>query len=208
MPTERELRVQLSECGRMLWNCGLVGAFEGNLSARLDSNRVLVSPANIHKIEITPESLVVVDIRNRWVSGGLPTSELPLHLAVYEAREDVVAAVHAHPPTATGFSIAGETLPNGVITEADLVLGEVALVPYAPPGTTHLAESVKPYLPAHNAFLLSHHGALTLGVSIKEAYNRMEVLERCARMILAARMLGRVQTIPHGSGRSGGNEPR
>lgn len=198
----------MSECGRMLWNCGLVGAFEGNLSARVDANRVLVSPANVHKVDITPEALVIVDVRNRWVSGGSPTSELPLHLAVYEARDDVMAAVHAHPPTATGFSVAGETLPNGVITEADLVLGEVALVPYAPPGTTHLAESVKPYLLSHNVFLMSHHGALTLGGSIKEAYNRMEVLERCARMILAARMLGRVQTIPYGPKSTGGDEPR
>ncbi|GMV36678.1 MAG: aldolase [Fimbriimonadales bacterium] len=206
MPTERELREQLSECGRMLWNCGLVGAFEGNLSARLDANRVLVSPANVHKVDMRPESLVIVDVRNRWVSGGSPTSELPLHLAVYEAREDVMAAVHAHPPTATGFSIAGETLPNGVITEADLVLGEVALVPYAPPGTTQLADRIKPYLPSHNVFLMSHHGALTLGGSIKEAYNRMEVLERCSQMILAARVLGRVHTIPRGS--AGGDGPR
>lgn len=190
----------------MLWNCGLVGAFEGNLSARLDANRVLVSPANVHKVDMRPESLVIVDVRNRWVSGGSPTSELPLHLAVYEAREDVMAAVHAHPPTATGFSIAGETLPNGVITEADLVLGEVALVPYAPPGTTQLADRIKPYLPSHNVFLMSHHGALTLGGSIKEAYNRMEVLERCSQMILAARVLGRVHTIPRGS--AGGDGPR
>jgi len=186
----------MAELGRRLYDRGLIGAREGNLSARIDPHRVLCTPASVSKGHLTPEDMVVIDAKSRWVSGGQKTSEVPMHLACYESREEIGGIVHAHPPVSTGFSVAGESIPMGVMTEVDLLLGPVALVPYASPGTDDLPNSMKPFLPNHNCFLLAHHGAVTLGTDLFEAYDRMEALERCARSIFTARCLGRVNQIP------------
>jgi len=184
------------EIARRLWDRGLSGACEGNLSVRIDPHRVLCTPTGQSMDCLTPDCLVVVDGKKRWASGGEPTSEINMHLAAFAAREDVHAIVHAHPPIATGFTLAGETIPQGVLTEADMVLGKVALVPYAVPTTEDVPRRMSPYFASHDVFLLSHHGAVAFGDDLAEAYNRMETLERCAQMILTARTLGRVSTLP------------
>jgi L-fuculose-phosphate aldolase len=186
----------MTELGRRLYDRGLIGAREGNLSARIDPHRVLCTPATASKGHLSPSDLVVLDAKSRWVAGGPPTSEIAMHLAAYEDRDDVAGIVHAHPPVATGFSLAGETIPMGVMTEVDMLLGPVALVPYAAPGSPALPQGMKPYLQDHNCFLLAHHGAVTLGTDLFEAYDRMEALERCARSVITAKTLGRVNRIP------------
>jgi L-fuculose-phosphate aldolase len=196
LPTDRELRELMVELGRRLWDRGLIGATEGNLSARLDAHRILCTPRGVCKADLTPEQLVVVESRRQWVSGGEPTSEISMHLAVYELREDVGAVVHAHPPVITGFGIAGETLPTGMLAEADTVLGPVPLVPFARPSSGELATQMRPFVVEHNTFVLAHHGAVAFGSDLREAYDRIETLERCARMLLTARELGQVNRIP------------
>ncbi len=196
MQTERELRELLVEFGRRLWDRGLIGACEGNISIRVDANRLLCTPAGASKGHLEPDGLVMAGIKQRWFAGGEPTSEVALHVACYAARDDIGAVIHAHPAIATGFSLAGETIPTGVLNEADLVLGEVALVPYAVPASDDVPRKIKPFLHNHNVFLLAHHGAVAFGTGLHEAYNRMETLERCAQIILTARTLGRVNSIP------------
>ena len=118
-----------------------------------------------------------------------------MHLRIYARRPDVSAVVHAHPPTATGFAVAGEDFLTGVLPEIIYSVGGVPLVPYATPGTPDLADALEPFLAAHDAYLLANHGATTVGPTLAVAHQRMESLEHAARIVLAARVLGRVNAL-------------
>ena len=118
-----------------------------------------------------------------------------MHVRIYQRRPDVQAVVHAHPPTATGFAVAGEAFMAGVLPEVIFLMGPVPLLPYAMPGTPALADSFDPYVASHDAFLLANHGATTVGPSLLVAHQRMESLEQAARIVLTARLLGRVNEL-------------
>ncbi len=190
---EGALRAEIVEIGRRMYDRFFVAANDGNISARLGDDAVLVTPTGVSKGFMKPEDLVKVDLDGRVIEareGCRPSSETPMHLAVYRARPDVRAAVHAHPPAATGFSVAGLALDVPVLPEMVIGVGTVPLVPYATPAGVDLQNVVAPYLPSYDAFLLANHGALTLGESLTKAYFKMESLELCARIRLVARMLG------------------
>lgn len=123
-----------------------------------------------------------------------------MHLAIYAARRDVGAIVHAHPPVATGFALAGEGMPHDLLPELPVVVGPVALVPYGRPGTPALASAMTPFLPAHEVFLLANHGVTTVGRSLTDALLRMESVEQAARIITVARLLGGARPLPPGEG--------
>ena len=183
----------LVRCCRGLWEAGLIAGSEGNVSARLAADRVLVSPRGLLKCELEPSDLVVVDLDGGQVDGcRQATTELDLHLRVYRRRPDCGAVVHAHPPTATAFAVAGEAIPGDVLPEITLLLGEVPVVPYATPGTPALGDAVEHFIIGREAVLLANHGALTWGANLAQARIRMETLEHGARILLAARGLGRV----------------
>ncbi|MBX9929037.1 MAG: class II aldolase/adducin family protein [Gemmatimonadaceae bacterium] len=196
MSREAELRAALVAAGARLFSAGLVAGRDGNLSARLDDDRVLITPRGVSKGHLTPHALAVVRLDGTLVSGPTPSTEQSMHLAAYAARPDVQAAVHAHPPTATGFAVAGETLPDDVLPELTAGVGPVAFVPFGRPGTGALARELTPYWAGHDAFLLANHGALTVGRSVTEALHRMESMEQAARIVLAARQLGTVHRWP------------
>ena len=183
-------------CCRQLAERGLVAGQDGNLSVRLGPDRILVTPSGMLKSLVTPRDMVLVDSRGR-IRGGRrnPTSELDLHLRIMRLRRDVDAVVHAHPPTATGFAIAGEGLESLSLTELIFQVGRVPLVPYGAPGTPELGDRVEPYLEGHDALLLAHHGAVTVGPTLDTAWIRMESLEHAARMLFVARTLGRVTEL-------------
>jgi L-fuculose-phosphate aldolase len=142
------------------------------------------------------DDLVEVSLTGIYLAGRhRASSEIGLHLAAYAARADVRAVVHAHPVTATAFSVRGETIPDGVLAELMLTVGPVALAPYAQPGTAELGRSVMALLADHDAVLLAHHGAVTVGRTLQEAHFCMESLEHGARIIHVARQLGEVVTL-------------
>lgn len=175
---------------------GLVAGTDGNIAVRLGGDRVLVTPSGRPKGELKPEDLVEVDLAGHHVRGAnQASSELGMHLVILQVRPDVVAVVHAHPPTAIGFTIAGKTLDEGVIPELIVQVGPVPLVPYAMPGTPDLGAAVAPYARDHDALLLANHGAVTMGRTLEEAQHRMESLEHAARILFSARMLGRVDAL-------------
>ena len=181
---------------RRLYERGLVAGPDGNVSVRLHEGSIVVTPSGMSKVDVTPDDLVLVDPEGRVLDGkGNPSSELRMHLRIYERRADVSAVVHAHPPTATGFAVAGESFMAPVLPEVILQMGEVPIVRYATPGTAELADSFDPYLARHDAFLMANHGATTVGPTLEVAHQRMESLEHAARIILAARMLGRVNEL-------------
>jgi L-fuculose-phosphate aldolase len=183
-------------CCRELAARGLMAGQDGNLSVRLGPDRVLVTPAGALKSLVRAADMVEVDGRGRRRRGrGNPTSELDLHLRILKLRPDVDAVVHAHPPTATGFALAGEGFETFALTELIFQLGRVPLVPYGAPGTPELADRVEPYLAEHDAWLLANHGAVTVGPTLDAAWIRMESLEQAARILLVARTLGRVTEL-------------
>jgi L-fuculose-phosphate aldolase len=183
---------------RRLYGAGLIAGQDGNVSVRLSGDRILVTPAGMSKVDVRAADLVILSLDGTKRSGRhAPSSEVAVHLAIYAGRPDVGAVVHAHPPTATGFAVAGETLPAHVLPELDVTVGEVALVPYARPGTTQLARGFRPFLAAHDAWLMANHGAVTAGATLTVAHQRMESLEHAARILLAARVVGRIIPLPN-----------
>jgi L-fuculose-phosphate aldolase len=195
MPDD-ELRGALVAVCRRLWERGLIAGRDGNVSARLPDGTILVTPAGMPKQDCREEDLAVLTPDGDPVLGSRPAStEVGIHLRTYRRRPDVHAVVHAHPPVATGFAVAGETLPADALPEIILGLGPVALVHYETPGTPALGDALERHLSRHQAFLLANHGAVTVGPSLSVAYERMESLEHTARIVLTARLLGRVRTL-------------
>ena len=201
MTKEQILRKQMVEVGRRMYQKGLVVATEGNISVRLAPQRILMTPTGAWKGFLNPADMVVVALNGSKrpeaaAPGPRPSMEYPMHRGIYRGRADVRAIVHAHPPVATGFAVAGIPLDQPILAEAVLVLGPVPVVPYATPGTDALPEAIAPFAASHQALLLGNHGAVTMGRGLWEAYARMEILEHLAVIQLTTRLLGRAKAIP------------
>ena len=195
---ERALRLAIVQVCRRLYERGLIAGPDGNVSAMLPDGRLIVTPAGMPKVDVVEDDLVVVGTDGRTVAGpGRPSSELGMHLRIYARRPDVRAVVHAHPPLATAFAVAGEDLLLPVLPEIIVQTGGVPLVPYATPGSEALSDAIEPILEHHDAFLMANHGATTLGPTLSAAHQRMESLEHAARILFAARLLGRVTPLTH-----------
>ena len=191
-----ELSHEIVRCCRRLWQLGLIAAGDGNVSVRYRADRLLVTPRGLLKSDLAPDDLAETDLDGGHIRGSRrATTELDLHLRVYRRRPDCGAVVHAHPPTASGFAVAGEGLPDDVLPEITLLMGAVPLVPYATPGTPALGDAVEPFLAANQAVLLANHGALAWGDDLAQARIRMESLEHAARILLIARGLGQVTRL-------------
>lgn len=198
--TEHELRAEMVRVGRLIWERGYVAATDGNLSARLGSERLLVTASGVSKGFLSDEDLVVIDLAGGLVPsylgrGRQASSEISMHLEVYRQRPDVNAVVHAHPPLATAFSIAGVSLARCVIPEVIVTLGGIPTAQYATPGTTEVPASIRQSIRDYDAMILAHHGSLTVGDTLWEAYLRLEKVEHTAEITLAAQQLGRVNTL-------------
>jgi L-fuculose-phosphate aldolase len=182
---------------RRLYDRGLIAGPDGNVSVRLLDGSVLATPAGMSKVDVRDEDLVTVALNGAVVSGArAPSSELRMHLGIYRCRPDVHAVVHAHPPTATGFAVAGESFVAPVLPEVILQMGAVPLVGYATPGTDALADLCASVARGgHDAFLMANHGATTMGETLDMAHQRMESLEHAARIMLCARVMGRVNEL-------------
>ena len=189
--SEQQLRVDIVEIGRRLYARGYTASNDGNISARLDDKRLIMTPRSVCKGFMTPEMMCITDLDGLKLAGERdPSSEMQMHLEVYRQRPDVKAVVHAHPPIATGFAVAGIPLDRAVLAEVVTTLGSVPIAEYATPSTKELPEAVRKYVKAHDGMLLANHGALTLGADLFAAYYKMETIEHFANISLVARMLG------------------
>jgi L-fuculose-phosphate aldolase len=174
-----------------MYRRGLVVACQGNLSVRLDDDRILLTPAGACKGRLSPKDLLVVDLSGFILSGtGEPSSETQMHLLYYRERPDVRAVCHAHPPTATGFAAAGRALEEAVLPEVVVGLGKIPLAPYGTPGTWEVCAGLESLVPQHDAILLENHGVVTCGKDLLTAYYRMETVEQFARILFTAEALG------------------
>ena len=189
---EEQLRADIVEAGRRMDARGYVASNDGNISTRLDPDRLLTTPKSVPKGYMTPDMMVIVDYEGRKLAGDRdPSSELPMHLEIYRNRPDVNAVVHAHPPTATGFATAGIPLTRAVLAEVVTTLGSIPIAEYGTPSTAELPAAVRKYIKAHDGMLLANHGAVTCGKDVMSAYYKMETIEHFAKISLVARLLGR-----------------
>ncbi|MBD3267416.1 class II aldolase/adducin family protein [bacterium] len=189
-----EAKNQIVEIGRRVWTKEWVAANDGNISCKISDDEYVCTPTGVSKGFMDVGDLIVVDSEGRKRSGGPlnPSSEIKMHIHVYKNRPDVGSVVHAHPPTATGFAVAGMSLDQCALPEVAIVLGQIPCVPYGLPSTDEIPKAIEPHLQSSNAVLLANHGALTWGNDLTQAYHRMETLEHFAKILLIAVQLGKV----------------
>ena len=193
MQSEMDIKIEMCEIGKRVYNRGMVAANDGNFSVKLRDNEFLCTPTGVSKGFMTPEYICKVDAEGNVIEaneGFKPSSEIKMHMRVYKEREDVKAVVHAHPMYATTFAVCGLPLTEPIMPEAVLSLGTVPLAKYGTPSTMEIPDAVSEYLPYYDAVLLENHGALSYADSLMGAYHKMESLEFYARLLYQAKMLG------------------
>lgn len=194
--SEEQLRLDICIAGRWMYEQGFIVACEGNLSVRLPDGRILNTPTCMNKGTLSPDDLVVTDLNGAHLAGNRKvSSEVAMHLLFYRMRPDVNAICHAHPPTATGFAVAGRALDEALLPEVIIGLGQIPLVRYATPGTPELSAALEPFVPNYDALLLANHGAVTCGPDLLTAFFRMETIEHSAKITLAAENAGQPQLL-------------
>ncbi|QNI30936.1 class II aldolase/adducin family protein [Alloacidobacterium dinghuense] len=188
---DRELRRQLTRFSKWMYRLGFAPGTSGNLSARLDSERILATPTGCSKYLLRASDMVIVDLNGKLLSGSRNvTSEIGMHLAVYDSRQDVQAVVHAHPPIATAFASCGMALDMPLCAELLMTLGKIPLAAYATTGTDEVGASLAPYVRDHDAILMANHGLVTYGKDLLDAFMKLETTEHFAQVCLAAHELG------------------
>lgn len=194
---EQKLREEIVRIGRLMFEKRWIAANDGNITVRLDDERILATPSGVSKGMMGPEDLIVCDLEGRKLSGKRAcTTEIGMHLTIYQMRPDVRAVVHAHPPYATGFAVAGRALDLGLLPEVVLSLGWVPLAEYGLPGTPALSKGMLPYIPKYDALLLANHGAVAYGKDVWQAFFRLDTVEHCAHIALIAELLGGPKVLP------------
>ena len=195
--TEREYAADIVRVGKLVFDKGWVAANDGNISIRLDDERIMCTPTGVSKGMLHVDDIIIVDYAGEKISGRMErTSEILMHLKIYELRPDIDSVVHAHPPVATGFAAAGKALNTALLPEVVIGLGCVPLAEYGLPGTDALTEPMLPLIPKYDALLLGNHGAVSYGKDVLQAYFRMETVEHFARINFVAEMLGGARALP------------
>jgi L-fuculose-phosphate aldolase len=196
MLNEAAYRREIVSLGKMLHDRGYVAAMDGNLSVRLKKGRILATPTAMSKGMMKPSDMVIVDMEGRHLAGRRDvSSEIAMHLLIYQLRPDIQAVVHAHPPTATGFAAAGMALNKPLVCEVVIGLGAIPLAKYGTPGTPELGKSLEPLIPDYDAILMSNHGVVAYGTDLQQAYMKMETVEHFAQIALVTHLLGRQQPL-------------
>lgn len=191
-----KIKQEICEIGRRVYAKGFAAANDGNITFRLSENEVLCTPTMICKGFMTPDDICTVDMEGKQLSGRKKrTSEVLLHLAIMKARPDVKSCVHCHPPHATAFAIAREPIPQCVLPEVEVFLGETPITTYETPGGQAFAETVLPFVQKTNVIILANHGTISYGESVERAYWWTEILDAYCRMLMLARDLGKVNYL-------------
>ncbi|MCC6907947.1 MAG: class II aldolase/adducin family protein [Phycisphaerales bacterium] len=188
---------EICRVGERMWRQGFCAGSDGNISARLDDDLIIITPSGVSKGDMRSDSMCVVRVEDgSLIHGPHPSSERAVHLAVYRARHDVEAVIHSHAPRSTAWACTGEPLPEAVHPEAELLLGRIPIVPYVTPGTGLLAEATAEALTSHTAaMLLGNHGTVTLGDSLETALARLEMLESYCRLVIELSLLGKMRRL-------------
>ena len=188
-----KIKEEICDIGRRIYNKGFAAANDGNISYRFDENRVVCTPTQICKGFMKPDDLCVVDMEGNQISGQRKrTSEIMLHLTIMKRRPEVQSVVHCHPPHATAFGIAREAIPQCVLPEVDIFMGDVPIAKYAIPGGQDFADTILPFVDKTNIVVQANHGTVSWGPTVERAYWLTELLDAYCRILLISRDLGRV----------------
>lgn len=195
-----QLKKQMCDIGKNIWQKGFCAGNEGNHSIRIAGDRYLVTPTGISKGFLTPDDICITDNEGRLVEpnpkGRRASSEIKVHLAIYKKRPDVNAVIHSHPPHATAFAIAGIPLPEGVHPEAEVFLGKVRTAKFAMPSTHDLPNSLLPLINEQtNSLLMGNHGSVSFSFDLTDAYYKLEILDAYCRILLLTKQVGRVNFL-------------
>jgi L-fuculose-phosphate aldolase len=195
--TEQQHREDIVRVCHLIYQKGWVAANDGNVSVRLDDNRILCTPTALSKGMVKAEDLIICDLNGNKIEGRLDrTSEIAMHNTIYDLRPDVQGVVHAHPPVATGFAAAGRALDKALLPEIVIHLGAVPLAAYGLPGTPALTAGMHSLIPSYDAMLMENHGCVSYGADVWQAFYRMEMVEHFARVTFVAEMLGGARPLP------------
>ncbi|MFN9069241.1 MAG: class II aldolase/adducin family protein [Bdellovibrionales bacterium] len=176
----------------------MLAAADGNISVRLKDDLIMITPSGVSKAFMQPQDMVLMNLKGEAIQ-GVPSSEKLMHLTVFQKCPQAHCVIHAHPVTATAWSIAQphlEKLPSEALSEVILATGGIPFVPYARPGTQAMGDVLNLFLPQYRALILRRHGALAWGESIEEAYRGMERIEHSAQVLMAAHQLGGITALP------------
>src|SRR5687767_950884 len=194
---EQKIKEQICEIGRRVYAKGFAAANDGNISYRIGPNEVLCSPTMICKGFMTPDDICMVDLDGNQLAGKRKrTSEILLHLAIMKARPEIKSVVHCHPPHATAFGVAREPIPQCVLPEVEVFLGEIPFAPYETPGGLPFAETVLPFLkPGTNVMILTNHGTVSFGDDLEHAYWKTEIVDAYCRILILAKQIGGISYL-------------
>ena len=196
MQSIQELKEAICDIGRRIYARGFASANDGNISLRLTENEILCTPTMCCKGHLTPSDICTIDLAGNQLAGRRKrSSEILLHLEILKARSDVQSVVHCHPPHATAFAITREPIPQAILPEVEVFLGEVPIAPYETPGTKKFAETVLPFVAQSSVIILANHGTVSFGESVERAYWWTEILDAYCRILILSRQLGPVQYL-------------
>ncbi len=188
-----KIKQEICDIGDRIYNKGFAAANDGNISYRISENEVVCTPTLMTKGYMKPEDLCIVDMDANQLSGRRKrTSEVKLHLAIMKARPEIKSVVHCHPPHATAFGVAGEPVPQCVLPEVEIFLGDVPITKYAIPGSQEFADTILPFVKQSNVIILGNHGTVSFGETVERAYWWTEILDAYCRILMLAKGLGRV----------------
>jgi L-fuculose-phosphate aldolase len=199
--TERDMRLAIVEAGRICYNSGLMHSNTGNISMRLGSDRVVITPSRLCKGRLEPEDLLIIDLEGTVIKADTTrlhsfSTEAPLHLEIYRQRPDIRAIIHAHPVNATALTVAGIPFPVDILPEVLENLGPVPTTGFSLPSPADTAAAIRNFVPDHHAILIRNHGVVTFGADIEECLNYVELVESVARTVVTASLLGKVNHLP------------
>ncbi|SKA85428.1 L-fuculose-phosphate aldolase [Clostridium sp. USBA 49] len=196
MKTLKEYKKELVDICRMLYDKNLVSAADGNISIKIDENRILTTPTKVNKGYLTEDMLVVVDNEGKVIEGiHKCSSEIKLHLKIYSEREDISSVIHTHPPYATAFALAHEPIKESYLVETLVILKNISSAPYGTPSTDEVPKSIENVVKNSEVILMENHGVVTYGKDLFDAFNKMEALENVAKTIIFSKFLGEAKEI-------------
>ena len=188
-----QLKKDICDIGRRIYNKGFAAANDGNITVRVSENEVLCTPTMHCKGFLKPDDIATIDMTGKQIAGNKKrSSEALLHLEIFQKRPDVKSVVHCHPPHATAFAIAREPIPQCVLPEVEVFLGDVPITKYETPGGKAFAETVLPFVEKTNVIILANHGTVSYGENVERAYWWSEILDAYCNMLMMARGLGKI----------------
>jgi len=194
--SEEKLREEIARFCGLIYEKGYVASTDGNVSVRLSDGNIMCTPTMSNKGFVKPADMVVIDIKGKKIKGERKqSSEMAMHLLIYEMRPDTHAVVHAHPPCATAYAAAGIPLNKALISEVVLALGCIPLAEYGTPGTPELTNQLRPFVQNFDALLMANHGVVTYGANLEDAFNRMDTVEHFAKISIYTKILGRERLL-------------